>query len=271
MPSVAVVGNLALDLVDGAPARVGGAPFHSARALRTLTQPARVVTKCAQADRPLLLPPLVALGVPVTWRPAAATSSFSIVYRGDERLMEVDAVGASWSPEEARGWVREALGASEWVHVAPLLRSDFPPETLAELALGRRLSLDGQGLVRRAATGRLELDRDFDPAALAHVSVLKLAEEEALTLVGGLDRTALAALGVPEIVVTLGSRGCLVLVEGRSERVPAVPVPGSADPTGAGDAFIAAYLAARSAGGAPAASARRATALVAELLSGKAG
>jgi sugar/nucleoside kinase (ribokinase family) len=97
------------------------------------------------------------------------------------------------------------------------------------------------------------------------VSVLKLAEEEARTLVGEPDEDALRSLGVPEVVVTLGSRGSLVLAEGRLERVPARAVDG-ADPTGAGDAFSAAYLVSRASGHAPAASARRATALVAGLL-----
>src|SRR5206468_93853 len=75
----------------------------------------------------------------------------------------------------------------DWVHVAPLARSDFPVETLAELARGRRLSLDGQGLVRPAEIGPLRLDGGYDPALLRAVTVLKLAEEEALLLADGLD------------------------------------------------------------------------------------
>jgi len=43
-------------------------------------------------------------------------------------------------------------------------------------------------------------------------------------------------------------------------------VGGPIDPTGAGDAFAAAYLVSRSTGHAPAAAARRATALVTGLL-----
>jgi sugar/nucleoside kinase (ribokinase family) len=51
--------------------------------------------------------------------------------------------------------------------------------------------------------------------------------------------------------------------------VPARPVDDGADPTGAGDAFAAAYLSARADGHAPASAARRATALVAALLMGR--
>ena len=51
MRPVAVVGNLAIDIVEGAAERVGGGAFHCGRALRLLNTPARLVTKCATADR----------------------------------------------------------------------------------------------------------------------------------------------------------------------------------------------------------------------------
>jgi sugar/nucleoside kinase (ribokinase family) len=263
---LALVGSLSLDRVDGGPRRIGGGAYHGGRGLRLLAaQRGRIVAKCAQADRRELLPRLVALGLPVTLWNGGSTHVFSIRYDGDARVMEVESVGDPWQPRE----VAAALAGAAAVHVAPLLRSDFSPETLAEIARGRRVSLDGQGLVRPARTGPLELDRDFDPGLLEHVSILKLAEEEARVLVGEPDESALAELAVPEVVVTLGRRGALVFADGRLERVEARPVP-TADPTGAGDAFSVAYLAARSDGQAPAAAARRATALVAALLAGQA-
>ena len=261
--NLAVVGSLALDRIGGRPPRIGGCPFYAARALRVLGTHAVVVAKCAAPDRRLLLPPLVRLGLPVTWQDSTATAAFSMAYDGDRRRMTVEAVADPWTPDQVR------LPGTRWVHVAPLARTDFPPETLAALARGRRLSLDGQGLVRPGRTGPLELDADYDPALLHSVSILKLAEEEAEMLVEGFDERALRHLGVPEIVVTLGWRGCIVFADGIAELVRARRVP-SADPTGAGDAFAAAYLAARSRGNLPTAAARRAAALVADLLAGRA-
>jgi sugar/nucleoside kinase (ribokinase family) len=260
-----VVGNLSRDVVDGRPPRVGGGPFHCARALHRLATRAVVVTKCAESDRAALLPRLVALGLPVEWRPAAATAAFSMSYSDGERAMTMDAVGDAWTPDDARGWVADALGRAVWVHVAALARSDFPPETLAELARGRRISLDGQGLVRNARTGPLALDGDFDPAVLDQVSVLKLAEEE----YEAIGREP-AEFGVPEVLVTRGARGSHVWAGGRLEEVPARPVDPRFDPTGAGDAFIAAYLDARCTGHPPASAAKRATAVVAAVLAGRA-
>jgi sugar/nucleoside kinase (ribokinase family) len=261
---LAVVGNLSRDLVDSGEPRVGGAPFWAARALRLLGTRALLAVKCADADRALLARPLVALGVPVLWLGGAATAAFSIRYEGDRREMTVDELGDTWTPDDVTG-----LGDARWVHVGALARSDFPPETLAELARGRQVSFDGQGLVRPPRTGPLELDGDYDPEVLRHVAVLKLAEEEARVLVGEPDEPALRSLGVPEVVVTLGPRGSLVLANGRLERVATQPVAGEIDPTGAGDAFAVAYLAARAGGHAPAASARRAGALVTGLLGGR--
>ena len=198
MRPVAVVGNLAIDIVEGAPERVGGGTFHGGRALRLLHTPAGLVTKCATADRARLLPPVAALGLPVSSQGGDSTVTFRMHYDGDARTMEVLALGDPWTPEEARGWVKEALARVEWVHVAPLLRSDFPAETLRELARGRRLSYDAQGLVRPARTGPLVLDNDFDPEVLRYVSVLKLADDEAEALFGGEPSEAdLQELGVP--------------------------------------------------------------------------
>jgi len=180
---------------------------------------------------------------------------------GDRREMTVEALGDQWTPEDAR------QVEARWIHVGALSRSDFPPETLA--AFGGRVSFDGQGLVRPERTGPLELDSEFDPEVLRHVDVLKLAEDEARVLVGEPDEESLRSLGVPEIVVTLGSRGSLVLANGKLGRVTAQPVTGKVDPTGAGDAFSAAYLVSRAGGHAPAAAARRATGLVAGLLGGR--
>jgi sugar/nucleoside kinase (ribokinase family) len=257
---LAVVGNLSRDLVDGSPPRAGGAPFHAARALRVLGKPALVGAKCAHSDRDSLLTPLVQLGLPVLWRGGSSTAAFSFRYEGDRRLMVVEALGDPWGPADLHG-----LERADWVHVGALARSDFPAATLAELARDRRVSFDGQGLVRPERTGPLKLDPDYDPDVLRHVSILKLAEEEARTLVGEPNESALRSLGVPEVVVTLGSEGSLVLADGKLEKVPA-QAAGEVDPTGAGDAFSAVYLASRSSGHAPAAAARRATALVAGLL-----
>lgn len=270
MRPLAVVGNLSLDVVDGGPPRVGGGPFYAARALRALGQPAVVVTKCAEEDRRRVLRPLAALGIPVRVRPAATTAGFHIRNADGTRAMRVEQLGEAWSVDDAR-WAVASSGGAKWMQVAPLARHEFPPQTLEELARGgRRLLLDGQGLARPARTGPLELDGDYDPSVLVHVAVLKLAEEEADALLGGTDEARIASLGVPEVVVTLGERGALVWSGGTLSAVGTLPVRGAVDPTGAGDAFGAAYLSSRALGRSPTSAARNACVVVGALLEGQA-
>ena len=251
---IALLGNLSRDFLPGRPPHVGGGAYHGARALQRLRVPARIITRCATADRAALLPPIIRLGTPVRYVAGETTASFSISYEGDRRTMSVDALGDTWRPHD----VPELR--SRWIHIAALSRVEWPAATLAGLARRHRVSFDGQGLVRPAATGPLVLDGDFDRDLLRHIWVLKLADEEA-AVVGDID-----ALRVKEVLVTHGSRGSTVYCGGAHEFVPAHAV--DRDPTGAGDAFMAAYIVGRNAGFAPVGAARRATAVVASLLRG---
>ena len=108
------------------------------------------------------------------------------------------------------------------------------------------------------------LTAERDPALLRSVTALKLAEEEAIALAGGLDealaRLARRARGARHVRLARLPR-----VRGRRlTSVPARPV--ATEPTGAGDAFGAAYVVAREDGLAPVEAAGRAAELVAELL-----
>ena len=216
--------------------------------------PARIFARAAEADRAALLPSLIKLGTPTRFVSGESTATFSFSYNGDVRTMHIEALGDQWRPSDI-----PQLPSTRWVHVAPLSRHEWPTETIATLARSHRVLLDGQGLVRVPKTGPLELDDDFDREILRHVWVLKLAEEEA-EVVGDP-----ASLGVREVLLTQGSRGSTVYYGGRSEFIPAHGL--KVDPTGAGDAFSTAYIVARNAGFSPPGAARRATAVVAWVLS----
>jgi sugar/nucleoside kinase (ribokinase family) len=262
MTAVAAIGNLTRDVVADAEPRPGGGVFYAARALARLGTDARAVAACSAGDRELLVPPLEAFGLPITWVESSATTAYSFHYQGDRRIMRQDAVGDAWSPEQGV----EAAGDATWVNVCALVRTEFPPETLAALAGdGRRLLVDAQGLVRRPDLGPLQTDGEIG-AALDHVTVLKLNDEEAETLVGSAEPESLRILGVPEVLLTLGSLGSYVVTPELIEHVPAQIVDGPVDPTGAGDTFSASYLTARLAGAEPVDAARAATETVAAFL-----
>jgi sugar/nucleoside kinase (ribokinase family) len=258
-----VIGPLSRDLVDGRPERIGGGPWYAARAVHSLQQEAMVVAKCGEPERRSYRRRLAALGLPVSLAAAGDTTSFSFRYDADgHREMRVEAIGEPWSEGDEP---ELGLRRVEWVHVAPLLRGDFPPEALERIAHRRRLLFDGHGLVRIREVGPLRLDGNFDQALLRHISILKLAEDEAEAILGHSELEELRGLGVPEVVVTFGAGGSLVLTRDTAVRVTARPARG--DPTGAGDAFSVAYLSARAGGHRPISAARRASALVTALLS----
>ena len=183
---------------------------------------------------------------PVSFRfkRATATTRFDLDYSGefgDKRSMVLHTIGHTWSEAD----IDELEIDSEWVHLAPLLRSDFSAATVARLAArGHRVAYDGQGLVRVPRLGELTLDAQYDPDLLGHLTALKLSEDEAAIVASEHDgERALDILsGIPELLLTHGSRGAEIRVDGTLSHV--VPDQALADvqTTGAGDVFMIAYL-----------------------------
>ena len=241
--SLAVVGQLSRDVIAGGEPRIGGPPWHASRALRALGVDARIVAKCGEREAVEYGRMLETLDLPFDLVVGAETTAFSFSYDANGiRTMAIDVVGDPWREDEL------SLDGIEWMYLAPLLRGEVD---IAATAQGRRVLLDAHGLVRVPEPGPLRLDDDFDRADLAHVSMLKLADEEA-AVVGDVH--------VPEVIVTHGARGATV----NGVLVTAEAV--DRDPTGAGDMFGAAYLVSRSEGADPVDAARRAAAVVSELL-----
>jgi sugar/nucleoside kinase (ribokinase family) len=268
--SVAVIGNLVKDIVAGAEPRPGGAVFYTARALAALgvTDDVQLVTRCTEDDAETFLPALQDFGLPVAWRAAQETQTFSFHYEGDHRVMEVVALGDQWQEADIRGWVGDEIGDVRWIMLGALTREDFTPEAvLALVEGGRRLLLDAQAMVRLRRLGPLAEDSDVNPRVYSLIAGLKLNDEEAMTLVGSMEPEALRALGVPEIIVTKGSKGALVVTGEVAELVPAVEIDGPVDPTGAGDTFWVSYLLARRDGVEPVEAASRASEFVARMIS----
>ncbi|MDQ1662875.1 MAG: hypothetical protein QOJ68_2855 [Blastococcus sp.] len=260
---ITVLGNLSVDLVDDGPPSAGGCPSFAGVALAPLGNAALLVTRGAEADLPVFTDMLGALQIPYRVLPSATTSSFGLRYSGDDRAMTVEAIGPTWTPEDLDG-----LDLGPWVHISPLLRSDFPVEVLAALsARGCQVSYDGQGLVRAPRVGPLTVDAGYDPAVLGYLQVLKMADDEADVVAGRpFDAEIAAGLGVPEVVVTHGSGGCDLYLEGGQLHVPTARQVSGVHTTGAGDMFTVTYVAARADGLPPLDAARRASAFVAERL-----
>ncbi|BBX91722.1 carbohydrate kinase [Mycolicibacterium boenickei] len=265
VPGVTVLGNLAIDIINGAPPSPGGCASFAGVALQAAGGPGRIVAMGAERDHALFDGLRARFGSLVQILPSELTSSFSLDYDDtDHRHMGVEAIGPVWTAAD----VEMADPATTWVHLAPLLRTDFPAGTVAALAArGHRVAYDGQGLVRADRLGPLVEDRHFPADLLADVDILKLAEDEAVIVADGpFDGSTAERLGVAEILVTYGSEGCDIYIEGAVERVPAAWRVLDVQTTGAGDMFTACYVAHRAAGHDPHRAAESASELVAREL-----
>lgn len=262
---VTVLGNLAIDIIDGAPRTPGGCASFAGVALEAAGGTGRIVAMAAERDHVLFEELSTRLGAMLTILPSEMTSAFRLDYDDtDHRHIAVDAIGPVWRACD----IETADPATTWVHLAPLLRTDFPAETLRVLAArGHQVSYDGQGLVRADRLGPLVVDGNFPADLLSHLDVLKLADDEAVVVAGG-EFTADTArlLGVPEIVVTYGSEGCVIFLPEAQIRVPAAWRVLGVQSTGAGDMFTTCYVANRAAGAAPRHAAELASQLVAREL-----
>jgi sugar/nucleoside kinase (ribokinase family) len=259
--ALAVLGNLSRDVVAGGPPRPGGGVFWSTPALARIGARATVTASCSAEDRPALMPPLEAFGLPVTWCESSSTTAYSFHYEGDRRIMRVDAIGDPWTPEQAVA----AAGDARWIDACALTRTDFPSATLAALTEDAELLLDAHGLVRAPTLGALQTDANVGDM-LSYVDILKLNDEEAETLVGSAEPHRMLDLGVPEVILTLGSMGAWVVTSTLVEHIPAIPIEEPVDPTGAGDTYSVTYLVQRAAGAEPVEAARTAAVAVSELL-----
>jgi len=252
-----IIANLALDRVDGGEWTPGGCPTFARPALAAIGAQGTLITSCGVQDRARFAD--TAADELVLDR---HTTRFEIDYSGDERAMVLHSIGHRWMPED----VARLSIETEWVHLAPLTRADFPVETVAALAGRHRVCFDGQGLVRRAHIGPLELDAEFDPQLLTHLSALKLADDEAGIVGRGASRDQLAErLGVPELIFSHGSRGAALWCQGTlTEFEPQHVARGNV--TGAGDTLMTAFVVGRERGHDPVQATRAAMDVVENVL-----
>jgi hypothetical protein len=265
---IALIGQSVLDQTfwpDGrVQERLGGAPVFAGRAVAG-KWPAVVVTHGGDAA---MRRPLHGFGLEVVEGPSERTTVFEVTLYGDGTWSEsLTALGDPFTPQDVTRWMAPAVERCSIIVCGTQWHGDFSPETLAALSKGsRRVFLDGQGPARPRVLGPVRLACPLDSRTLRHVDVLKLGEEEAAFLIGGIDPHAARATGVPVVVVTLGERGAVVLADGVATEITVDPVVGLADTVGAGDSFLALMGAATESGAGPVEAAARACEGVAELL-----
>lgn len=134
------------------------------------------------------------------------------------------------------------------IHLAPIA-GEITHEVAEKLrSCTEVMSLDPQGLIRSFdENGNVTLEQPTDRRILGLIDVFKSTPKEIQTLTGLSDVDsaieAVRSQGVSIVIVTLGAEGAVVSVEDTIHRVSAYKPEKLVDPTGAGDAFVGAFLA----------------------------
>jgi len=174
----------------------------------------------------------------------ASTTKFVIKYQKDwKRTLQLKAR----APIILASDLPDFLQASA-VHVAPIAN-----EISEELVLKLRkatsiLSFDPQGFVRGFdREGNVRLKRWRGKSVLTSVDVFKSSQDEieAVTETTNLRLAMrkISEFGVKIVIVTKGMHGSLMLFDNKFYNIPACASKIVLDPTGAGDAYIGAFLA----------------------------
>jgi sugar/nucleoside kinase (ribokinase family) len=256
-PELTLIANVALDRVNRGPWTCGGCPTFAPYAFAHLQAQGVINAACADEDLAMFRALEAVDSVSFRFKRAAATTRFDLNYSGefsDTRSMVLHSIGHAWSEAD----IDRLEIDSDWVHLAPLLRSDFSVAAVARLAArGHRVGYDGQGLVRVPQIGELTLDARYDPELLRHLTALKLSEDETAVVASehGLERALERLSHIPELLLTHGSRGAEVRTGRTLSHVAPDPVVADVQTTGAGDVFMIAYLIGRARDLAPTAAA----------------
>jgi sugar/nucleoside kinase (ribokinase family) len=175
----------------------------------------------------------------------APTTRFELKYSTDlsERTLHLKSKAPSIDADDLPNPLKAFA-----IHVAPIA-GEVTYEIVEKLkSHADVLSLDPQGLVRHFDDGgNISMGSLVDSRILDLINVYKSSQSEIQAVTGQTDLVSAVESvhnhGVKIVIVTLGSKGALLSVEGTRYDVPACVPAKLVDPTGAGDAFISGFLA----------------------------
>lgn len=249
---VAVVGHLSIDKIS-LPSRtapfavLGGAAAYTTFAAKRLGATASIISKVGGDFPQAYLWWLKQEGIDlsgVVKQADQSTTSFQLDYSGDlsERTLTLKGKGAAITLADVPADLK-----AKSIHVAPIA-NEISFEVIEHLSrCADVVSLDPQGLLRRFdEVGNVADNAFFDIKILGLIDIYKSSKTEILLLTGQSEvKEAIKAVhdfGVGTVIVTLGSKGSILSVEGAQFNVSACPSDVFVDPTGAGDVFIGGFL-----------------------------
>jgi len=245
-----VVGHLALDVITrkGTPTQgaLGGPPAYASLAARKMGASVGIISKVGDDFPVEHMRFLIANGVDLFGLrvvEGARTTNYVLEYTDGERELVLKARAPPITLEDIPSDM-----AARALLVAPIAGEVSGPLVVELRRRAEHLCLDPQGFVRSfSRDGRVSLIRWFDRNVLSHIDILKASLAEYEQIMGtkrlreGLRK--LHELGISIVIITLGEEGSVLSARGELYAIPAYWVETSVEPTGAGDAYIGAFLA----------------------------
>jgi len=232
----------------------GGTSFYFAYAINQL--PKDVSFSLVTAMDPTEKEPvekMLQAGIDVTLNASRNTVFFENTYYGEnqnERKQRVLAKADPFTIEQLKNVEAKVF------HLGSLLSDDFSTEVVEYLASKGKVSIDVQGYLREVRDEKVyPIDWKEKLEVLKNTYYLKVNETEMETITGLKDPVEAAKLihswGVTEVIITLGSEGSLIFVDGKFYQIPAYKPHEVVDATGCGDTYSAGYLYKRLQGATP--------------------
>ncbi len=249
---VAIIGHLSIDTIL-LPSRttpfvvLGGSAAYTSFAAKRLRATASIISKVGGNFPEAYLWWLRQEGIDVsgvTKLEDASTTSFELSYSADlsERVLKLKSKGSPICLAD----VPVDLQAKA-IHIAPIA-NEVSFEVVEHLKhCAEVLSLDPQGLLRSFdEAGNVTENASLDTRIFSLINIYKSSLNEIYTLTGEPElKAAIKAIhdvGVETVIVTMGTKGSVLSVEGAQFNIAACPSQVVVDPTGAGDVFMGGFL-----------------------------
>ena len=241
MTDVMAFGEILWDIIDGVP-HIGGAPFNFAAHVAKCGLKSSIVSSVGNDDLGRRAKDQVAaLGVDgsfVSVHPSLPTGTVNVTLTNGIPSYEI-VKPVAW--DEIRADVVLLPPPRAFYFGSLAQRSSVSSETLARLLEAFSSSLVFFDVNLRQRFWSKELIED----CLAQTDILKVNDEEMLTLGFAAERLFATCPRLKTVIETRGADGCAVWSrDGESFTSPALPVGPVGDTVGAGDSFAAAFLAA---------------------------
>ena len=155
---------------------------------------------------------------------------------------------------------------AKYICLGSLLPEDFPLDVVKFLSTKGTVVVDAQGFLRDVKDGKVyPCDWNDKFEYFKYIDILKVNEYEVEVLTGKKDlheaARQLEEWGIKEVLLTLGSYGSIVLVDGVFYDIDAYEPLSIVDATGCGDTYVMGYIYKRVQGADPLQAAKFATAV----------